>query len=195
MRIPGRESARGRPRWTQAARTKLEAGSERKMESACADHHKCAGSKATAGETAGLVAWRRLTCVVSEVAGQTRAHAEARGDLHGRRHAYTLRPGRRNGTGHPPAAPSPCNRATCAFAAGGLLQFAHRTSENLVRCCAPALTRYRMLRAGVDQIPYVNDLLVEQPLFYAGRPHADLMDPAGLGNCQFRVWSAFGTGA
>ena len=29
-----------------------------------------------------------------------------------------------------PAAPSPHNRATCAFAAGGLLRFEHRTSES-----------------------------------------------------------------
>ena len=36
-------------RQAEAARTKLAAGSERGMESACADHDKCAGSKATAG--------------------------------------------------------------------------------------------------------------------------------------------------
>ena len=41
------------------------------------------------GENVGLVAWRRFTCVVSEVAGHTRAHAEARGDLHGRRHLHS----------------------------------------------------------------------------------------------------------
>ena len=52
MRIPDRESAPGRPRRTQAARGKLEAGSERKMESIHADNHKCAGSKAAAVETA-----------------------------------------------------------------------------------------------------------------------------------------------
>jgi hypothetical protein len=106
------------------------------MESACADHHKCVGSKATAGGNVGLVAWRRFTCVVSEIAGHTRAHAEARGDLHGRRHLHTSRT--RNGTGHP-AAPSLCrrNRATCAFVAGGLLRFAHRTSE-ILRAAARA---------------------------------------------------------
>ena len=39
-----------------------------------------------------LVAWRSLTCgCVSEIAGATRSHAEASGDLHGRKHAYTLR--------------------------------------------------------------------------------------------------------
>jgi len=36
-------------RQTDDARTKLAAGSERRMESACADHHKCVRSKATAG--------------------------------------------------------------------------------------------------------------------------------------------------
>jgi hypothetical protein len=36
-------------RQTDDARTKLAAGSERRMESACADHLKCVGSKATAG--------------------------------------------------------------------------------------------------------------------------------------------------
>ena len=39
-----------------------------------------------------------------------------------------------------PAAPSTYNRATCAFAAGGLLRFAYRTSE-ILRAAA---------RAGVD---------------------------------------------
>jgi hypothetical protein len=86
MRIPGKRIC---SRQTDDARTKLAAGSERTMESACADHHKCVGSKATAGGNARLVAWRRLTCVVSEIAGHTRAHAEARGDLHGRRHLHS----------------------------------------------------------------------------------------------------------
>ena len=127
MRISGRESARGRPTtqgpswqqdrkegWRVHAPTITNAYDRRLQQ----------------GENVGLVAWRRLTCVVSEIAGHTRAHAEARGDLHGCRHLYTLRT--RNGTGHP-AAPSPCrrNRATCAFAAGGLLRFAHRTSKIL----------------------------------------------------------------
>ena len=44
MRIPGKGIC---SRQIEAARAKLEAGSERKMESACADHHKCVGSKAT----------------------------------------------------------------------------------------------------------------------------------------------------
>jgi hypothetical protein len=55
-------------RQTEAARTKLKAGSERKMESSYADHHKCAGSEGYSSgkaENVGLVAWRRLTCVVS----------------------------------------------------------------------------------------------------------------------------------
>jgi hypothetical protein len=52
LRIPGKRICSGQ---IEAARTKLEAGSERKMESACADHHKCVGSKATAGGK--LSAW------------------------------------------------------------------------------------------------------------------------------------------
>ena len=49
------------------------------------------GSKAPARENVGLVALRRLTCVVRQIAGHMRSHAKARGDLHGRRHAHPLR--------------------------------------------------------------------------------------------------------
>ena len=48
-------------------------------------------SKAPARENVGLVALRRLTCVVRQIAGHMRSHAKARGDLHGRRHAHPLR--------------------------------------------------------------------------------------------------------
>ncbi len=49
------------------------------------------GSKAPARENVGLVALRRLTCVVRQIAGHMRSHAKARCDLHGRRHARPLR--------------------------------------------------------------------------------------------------------
>ena len=51
MLIPGKRIC---SRQTDDARTKLAAGSKRRMESACADHHKCLGSKATAEE---MSAW------------------------------------------------------------------------------------------------------------------------------------------
>ena len=49
-----------------------------------------------------------------------------------------------------PAAPSPYNRATCAFAAGGLLRFEHRTSESFGA----------LLRAGVE----APQIIIEQSI-------------------------------
>jgi hypothetical protein len=111
--MPGKEPARGRPRRTPSGKNPVGSRIGKKMERRYAGHHRCAGSKATAGKNVNLVAWRCPTCgCVSEIAGATRSHAEARGDLHGRKHAYTLRrsdddlarraaafpPGRRRGT-------------------------------------------------------------------------------------------------
>ena len=76
-------------------------------------------------------------CVVSEVAGHTRAHAEARGDLHGRRHLYTLR--RRNGTGHPGSAVDLQSRHLCL------------RSGRLAPVCAQEVGKFgALLRAGVE---------------------------------------------
>ena len=49
------------------------------------------GSKAPARENVGLVALKRRTCVVRQIAGHMGSHVKARGDLHGRRHAHPLR--------------------------------------------------------------------------------------------------------
>jgi hypothetical protein len=63
---------------------------------------------------------------VSEIAGHTRAHAEARGDLHGRRHLHTLRT----------RTPVPSQRAACSG-----LRTERRKFCALQR--APALKRLR----------------------------------------------------
>ena len=89
--MPGKEPARGRPRRTPSGKNPVGSRIGKKMERRYAGHHRCAGSKATAGKNVNLVAWRCPTCGVSEIAGVTRSHSEASGDLHGRKHAYTLR--------------------------------------------------------------------------------------------------------
>jgi hypothetical protein len=90
---PGKRiCSRQRPRATPSGKNHVESRIGKKMERRYAGHHRCAGSKATAGKNVNLIAWRCLTSgCVSEIAGATRSHAEARGDLHGCKHAYTLR--------------------------------------------------------------------------------------------------------
>jgi hypothetical protein len=68
-----------------------------------------------------------------------RAHTEARGDLHDRKHANTLRPGRHNGTGHPGSAVA--------------LQSRHLwlRSGRLAPVCAQNVGKFgALLRAGVE---------------------------------------------
>jgi hypothetical protein len=66
-----------------------------------------------------------------------RAHTEARGDLHDRKHAYTLR--RRNGTGHPGSAVALQSRHLCL------------RSGRLAPVCAQNLGNFSaLLRAGVE---------------------------------------------
>ena len=103
MLFPGREYLLaavhgGRKRQEPSS---MEAGSERKMERSYADQHRCAACRTTTRSKAkaspgNMSTWlhvqRCLTCVVySEIAGATRLHPEARGDLHGRNHAHALR--------------------------------------------------------------------------------------------------------
>jgi hypothetical protein len=121
--LAGERKTRNHDAWKRTCSRQTEADAKRrephwqsrigkKMERRYAGHHRCAGSKATAGKNVNLVSWRCPTCGVSEIAGVTRSHSEASGDLHGRKHAYTLRrsdddltrraaaapPGRRRGT-------------------------------------------------------------------------------------------------
>ena len=124
-------------RQTEAARTKLEAGSERKMESSYADHHKCTGSE---GYSSGKC---RPGCMETSHLRRELRWLGLRGRMQrleatcaAEKHACTLRG--RNGTGHPGIA-----GALPSQSRGLLLRLAHRKSETLVRCCAPALKRLR----------------------------------------------------
>jgi hypothetical protein len=89
--LPEKKPARGRPRRTPSGKNPVGSRIGKKMERRYAGHHRCAGSKAAAGKNVNLDAWGCPTCGVSEIAGATRSHAEASGDLQGRKHAYTLR--------------------------------------------------------------------------------------------------------
>ena len=95
MLIPGRESARGSPRRTQAPRTKFNGSGIGKkggevIRQPAQTRRTTTRSKATAApENVNLVACPALALLVrSPEATARRSHAEARGDLHGRKHAH-----------------------------------------------------------------------------------------------------------
>ena len=147
MLFPGRESARGSPRRTQAARTKFNGSGDRKERwrghtptiTDAQDNNKVEGYSSP-GKYVNLVACPALALLVRSLEATTRrSHAEARGDLHGRRHLHTLR--RRNGTGHPGSAVAlPSQSRHLRLRSGRLAPVSAQRVGNfdaLLRCCAP----------------------------------------------------------